>query len=151
MERHAAASGGAEMKQVIVGVDRNESSQRAARVAAEYARALGANLHLVTVLHSSSATQTVSGAGMTFHDDPLAESSVYLCDVAGELKAPSTSVAVVVGDPASALVAEAERLGASLLVVGNRRVQGPSRVLGSVAVSVLRAAECDVLVAHTID
>ena len=47
------------------------------------------------------------------------------------------------------LCAEAVRLDASTIVVGNRRVQGASRLLGSVAVSVLRSAPCDVLIAQT--
>ena len=53
------------------------------------------------------------------------------------------------GKPADVLVQEAERLGASVIVVGNRRVQGPSRVLGAIATAVARNAPCDVYVAKT--
>ena len=34
-------------------------------------------------------------------------------------------------------------------IVGNRRVQGVSRILGSVAMDVARAAPCNVLIVHT--
>ena len=36
-----------------------------------------------------------------------------------------------------------------MIVVGNRRVQGVSRVLGSIASDVLRRAPCDVLIVNT--
>jgi nucleotide-binding universal stress UspA family protein len=47
------------------------------------------------------------------------------------------------------LCEEATRLEARAIVVGNRRVQGMSRVLGSVAADVTRQAPCDVVVANT--
>ena len=53
------------------------------------------------------------------------------------------------GKPAAALVQAAEDLGVDLIVVGNKRVQGLSRVLGSVARDVAVHAHCDVYVAHT--
>jgi len=39
---------------------------------------------------------------------------------------------------------------ADLIVVGNRRVQGIERLLGSVAIELLRHAPCSVHVAHTV-
>ena len=55
----------------------------------------------------------------------------------------------VARDPASALCDEAERLDASIIVVGNKRVQGISRVLGSIAGGVAKMAPCDVYIVHT--
>ena len=54
------------------------------------------------------------------------------------------------GKPGEALVTEAERLGATMIVVGNRRVQGIARVLGSVAAAVAHHAPCDVYIAKTV-
>ena len=53
------------------------------------------------------------------------------------------------GKPADALVRYAETIDADLIVVGNKRVQGLSRLLGSVAHDVTAQAHCDVYVAHT--
>lgn len=53
------------------------------------------------------------------------------------------------GGPAKALIAHAEEVGADLIVVGNKRVQGPARILGSIASDVTAKAHCDVYVAHT--
>ncbi|WP_281445477.1 universal stress protein, partial [Paenarthrobacter nicotinovorans] len=48
-----------------------------------------------------------------------------------------------------ALVNEAEMQDARLIVVGNRRMQGLGRVLGSVANTVAHTAPCDVYIAKT--
>lgn len=53
------------------------------------------------------------------------------------------------GTPASALIEQAEIHGARMIVVGNKRMQGIGRVLGSVANSVAHHAPCDVYVAKT--
>ncbi|MFI5429021.1 universal stress protein [Aeromicrobium sp. UC242_57] len=60
-------------------------------------------------------------------------------------------VKAVQGKPAAALVELAEETGADVIVVGNKRVQGMSRVLGSIAADVTRRAPCDVYIAHTHD
>ena len=52
--------------------------------------------------------------------------------------------------PAVALVEEAERLEARVIVVGNRRSQGLGRVLGSVASGVVAHAPCDVYIVKTV-
>jgi len=52
--------------------------------------------------------------------------------------------------PAEALLAEAQRLEAELIIVGNRRMQGVSRILGAVANHVAHNAPCDVLVVKTV-
>ena len=52
--------------------------------------------------------------------------------------------------PADALIDEAERLEAELIVVGNRRMQGVSRLLGSVANEVAHNAPCDVMIVKTV-
>ena len=53
------------------------------------------------------------------------------------------------GRPAAALLQAAERFDAELIVVGNKNVQGASRILGSVAKEVAKRARCDLYVAHT--
>jgi nucleotide-binding universal stress UspA family protein len=53
------------------------------------------------------------------------------------------------GKPADSLIKEAIRLDARLIVVGNRRMRGIGRLLGSVANSVAHNAPCDVYIANT--
>jgi len=133
---------------VIVGIDRSDTARRAAEVAAGLATGLGANLHIVMCVERTKPVDVSVGTDR-FHSDWLTDAEQFLDTAAWKLQAPSITRTVALGDPASMLCEEAERLRARTIVVGNRRVQGVSRVLGSVASDVTRRAPCDVLVAQT--
>jgi nucleotide-binding universal stress UspA family protein len=139
-----------DVQDIVVGVDRSETAKRAAIRAAELAAKLGANLHVVTGVDRKHATSVKVG-NEEVRSDPLMDADQMLRDVARTLPHDSISVAAVVGDPASAICDEAARLDAQVIVVGNRRVQGVTRVLGSVALDVVRHAPCDVFIVNTAD
>ena len=124
-------------KVVLVGVDGSESSLRAARRAAELAYAMGAALHVMMAADRSAVSK--DAAEQTAQRAANALTSI----VANVTSSP------IEGKPALALVEEADRLGADLIVVGNRGAQGIGRVLGSVASAVVAHAPCDVLVVKT--
>jgi nucleotide-binding universal stress UspA family protein len=75
--------------------------------------------------------------------------------VANELgksgQGPKITYSAARGKPADSLIREAIRLDARLIVVGNRRMRGIGRLLGSVANSVAHNAPCDVYIANTYD
>lgn len=133
------------MDDIVVGVDPSETARRTAVKAAKWAAAVGVNLHLVTCV-DRAAPLKLSAGGETFSSDAIAEARVFLDTVALELPYDRISSSASYGDPAETLCAEAERLGAQTVVVGNRRVKGAKRVLGSVAIAVTRNAPCDVLI-----
>lgn len=136
------------MNDIIVGVDRSETARRAAEKAAALAAALGANLHVVmSAEHDKGVNMSVGGD--TFRSDWVSETNQFLTDLGRSLKSGALTTSVADGDPAKAICAEARRLEAQLIVVGNKRVQGLARVLGSVASDVIRLAPCDVYVANT--
>lgn len=137
------------MNEIIVGVDDSDTAKKAAREAAKLAERCNSGLHLVTAVTSRKAGEVRAG-GETWHIDATSLAQQLLDSLRGELStaAPITS-ATVDQKPADALVSEAERLDALMIVVGNRRVQGAGRVLGSVASDVARKAPCNVLIAHT--
>ena len=62
-----------------------------------------------------------------------------------------TRWSVLIDDPATALCNEARSLDASVIVVGNKRTQGVTRFLGSVAGGVVKSAPCAVHIVHTFD
>jgi len=136
------------MNDIVVGIDRSETATHAAGVAAELAKALGANLHLITCADKSRSVEVKVGTER-FHTDWLAEADQFLRDAARSLDCDQVTFAVGSGNPADFLCDEARRLDARTLVVGNRRVQGVARVLGSVAGDVLKHADCDVLIVNT--
>lgn len=137
------------MDDIIVGVDESKTARIAAQQAAEIAKAMGRPLHLVMAMKRKTATSVTAG-GETIVIDELSIAEDFLRSLKGELAAGSGAThAVVVGDAADALVAEAERLQATMIVVGNRRVQGVTRVLGSIPLDVAKAAPCNVYIVHT--
>ncbi len=136
------------MNDVIVGVDGSESARRAAEAAARLAAAFDVNLHIVTCVHRNEP-RTVSVGSDEFQVDGMEEAEQLVRSVARDLDYDKVTVRAAVGDPADVLTEEAESREAQTIVVGNRRVQGVSRILGSVATAVLRHAPCDVLVAQT--
>lgn len=136
------------MNDIIVGVDRSETAATAAKKAAAMAKAYGTNLHLVTCAERSPTVEVGVGDDRSTIDW-VTDAEQLLERCANSLDCASITKHVGSGDPANVLCDEAKRLDAAVIVVGNRRVQGVSRVLGSVAGAVMRHAPCDVLVANT--
>lgn len=135
------------MNEIVVGVDESESAGRAAETAADLAVDLEVPLHLVMCVTGVAEEVTVGGERV--HLDPAERARTFLAALRFERAPSEISTHVSFESPASAICQEAERLDAQIIVVGNRRVQGISRVLGSVGVDVMRNAHCDVLIAHT--
>jgi nucleotide-binding universal stress UspA family protein len=136
---------------IVVGVDGGASSRRAARRAAELAGHFGATLHVLTAVDDGKVEDFPDRPGSSrLTAGEVAES--IAAEAARELGVvvPDITYAVVQGRPAVALVDEANRLEANLIVVGNRHVQGIGRVLGSVASGVAAHAPCDVYIVKTV-
>lgn len=135
---------------VIVGVDGSETAMRAAESAKRLAIALGARLHVVSAFDSNRTEVVEIGTDKWIVSD-AAEAEAVARAVSERLTAEGLEVtyAPAFGKPGEALVKEAELLDAQLIVVGNRRMQGLGRVLGSVANTVAHTAPCDVYIAKT--
>jgi nucleotide-binding universal stress UspA family protein len=137
-------------KLVIVGVDGSPTARKAAESAAELARALGAKLHLVSAL-SSTRSRTITGPGSDeFYVDDVGDTETDLRSLATAFPDLDVDIAIETGKPADVLVDVAERLGADVIVVGNKRMHGISRILGAVASDVAHQANCDVYIVNTI-
>jgi nucleotide-binding universal stress UspA family protein len=138
------------MQMIVVGIDGSPTAHRAAEIAATLAAATDASLHVVSAFHQKAAVDGGPEFGLISSAD---QAHALVARVAGELEAGSSTVTsdAIEGRPAEVVCAEAQRLGADLIVVGNKRVQGVARVLGAVANKVLQQSPCDVYVAHTSD
>lgn len=135
---------------VVVGVDASQSARKAAEVALDLAQSLGASLHVVTGFEIENAE--TFGVGSDKVRISNADSSEM---VAKSLAASHPGVEITHfaarGKPADSLIKEAVRLDARVIVVGNRRMRGIGRLLGSVANSVAHNAPCDVYIANTFE
>lgn len=135
---------------VVVGVDGSETAMRAAEAARDLAVALGASLRVLTAFDSDRTEVFESGSDRWIVSD-ADDAEKVARGVAGKLNSDQLEITYTAarGKPGEALIREAERLGARLIVVGNRRMQGLARVLGSVANTVAHNAPCDVYIAKT--
>ncbi len=135
---------------IIVGVDGSDTAAQAARVAGQLARGLGVAVHCVSAYDKETSFAVAQGSDqwdVTSHDHAQELAAQAAAGQVGS--GLERTWAGVVGKPADVLISEAERLEASLIVVGNRRMQGLGRVLGSVANSVAHSAPCDVYIVKT--
>lgn len=151
---------------ILVGVDSSDTAFEAARKAAQLAVGLECELHILTafVLDESGIPSLRSSGSRAEVDAAVEKRNTAIARYASEAK----GIAALVGEklhelfpdliiepkgarggPAAALVSEARRVDARVVVVGNKRVQRPSRVLGSIASAVARSVSCDLYVANT--
>ena len=137
-------------QQIVVGISDAPTSHIAARHAVELAALSGGSVHFVTAVDRLER-EIVQWASDEFVLDNVLEARQSVDNFVRTLgvTVPYT-ISVAQGAPADLLVAEAERVGADLIVVGNVRMQGIGRVLGSVGSEVLRQAPCSVLIVKTV-
>lgn len=137
---------------IVVGVDGSETAVKAAERAARLANALQAEL-LVVSAYGQVETERVSAEGRKFSLDHEARALEAAESTITSLRAayPELTMTPVAaeGKPGEALVDVATDRSATMIVVGNKRVQSIARVLGTVASDVAHKAPCDVHIAHT--
>lgn len=141
-------------KKIVVGVDHSDTAAEAAETAAKLAEALDAELYVISAYPKLEVAKISQGSDNFFFSTEAAAGDT-VSGIITRLRAQFPKVKFhrhsAEGKPAEAMVRMAEQIGASLIVVGNKRVQGFTRVLGSVAADVAHRAPCDVYVAHTHD
>jgi nucleotide-binding universal stress UspA family protein len=149
---------------IVTGVDSSQTALNAAGKAAEIASALGAELHIFSAYSISTADTLQSfktkdrGLSTSVAYQNLtkgqARAAAHVADaVAAVLREAHPELTIVAsaqeGTPSEVLVRQAEELSAEMIVVGNKRVQGFSRILGSVARKVAAEATCGLYIVHT--
>ncbi|MCU1555830.1 MAG: universal stress protein UspA, partial [Arthrobacter sp.] len=104
---------------IVVGVDGSETALRAARTAKDLAATLGATLHVVSAFDSDRTEVFGSGSDKWIVSD-AGEAEKVARSVAESLRTPDIKVtySAARGKPAEALINEAERSDARMIVVG---------------------------------
>jgi len=136
---------------IVVGTDGSQTAKRAVAMAADLARQTGGHLHLVNGYRDPAdpgGTATVyQSTRSRWHEASEAVLDEALDDPA--LEGLSVDRHSVVGGPTDALVTVAEGIGADLIVVGNRGLQGARRMPDSIPETVAHRAPCHVLIVKT--
>jgi len=137
-------------KNLLVGADSSSTALRAVEAAVELAEVFDAKLHIVTAYKPESVK--VPDLPEEFRYTANVHPADALLD---ELKATAkradvrVEVHAATGEPAEAICRVAGRVGADLVIVGNKGMRGARRVLGSVPNSIAHKAPCAVLIVDT--
>ena len=142
-------------KTVVVGTDGSPTADKAVEAAAELARSWGSELHIVTAFRaprsgmgSATGVELVdSGAGHALAEEGAMAVGQAAIERFGDGIAAEAHAAQ--GNADDVILATAAEVGADLIVVGSKGMQGARRYLGSVPNSVAHGADCAVLVAKT--
>jgi nucleotide-binding universal stress UspA family protein len=138
---------------IVVGTDGSATAALAVAQAAHLARQSGATLHLVAAFQMPAAVaDPLSGALLgqfTTSEEQMSTAQQMLEEVAGGLTGLDIELHAKSGAPAAVIVRHAEEVGADLIVVGSKGMQGARRIIGSVPNSVAHTASCHVLIAKT--
>ena len=142
---------------IVVGTDGSESAAEAVRQAVELAGLTGARLDVVSayepVPNRRVESEVAQAPGDVAHEfGPREEATFALDSAVGAATAAGIEVTphATDGDPADAILDVAEKVGADLIVVGNKGMTGARRfLLGSVPNKVSHHSPCSVIIAKT--
>ena len=140
---------------IVVGTDGSETAARAVDEAVRLAKALGADIHVVSgyePVRGARVTGAPEGAAKVWAPLPDTFVNSIVEQAAASVRTRGVNVHghAVENDPADALLTIAEEVGASMIVVGSKGMQGAKRfVLGSVANKVSHHARCNVVIVST--
>ena len=136
------------MSAIVVGYDGSDGSRASLAHAIELARDLG---DTVTVVFGASPPG-ITGGEMTSHEEAVRErGEKVMAEATHQAEAAGFEIEtrIVPLHPADAILEEAERLEARLIVVGNRGGEAPLKgaILGSVTLKLVHLSPIPVLVA----
>jgi nucleotide-binding universal stress UspA family protein len=140
---------------IVVGTDGSDTAARAVDEAVRLAKALGAEIRIVSAyepLRGAKIVGAPEGAAKVWAPLPDTLVNSTLEQAAAKVRTSGVRVEThaVEKDPADALLEVAAEVGASLIVVGSRGMHGAKRfVLGSVPNKVSHRAPCNVLIVST--
>jgi len=142
---------------IVVGTDGSETAGEAVRQATDLAKAVGAQVHVV------SAFEPVGNQRLREERTQVPDDMQWMVnareDVEATLRAAGERIGEAganvetyarQGDPADAILDVAEEQNADLIIVGNKGMTGAKRfLLGSVPDKVSHHAPCSVLIVRT--
>jgi nucleotide-binding universal stress UspA family protein len=140
---------------IVVGTDGSETAKRAVDEAVRLAGALGAELHVVSAfepLRGAKIAGAPEGAAKVWQPLPDSHVESTLSEAAAGVRMKDIEVTThaIQKDPADALLEVADKVGADMIVVGNKGMHSASRfVLGNVPNKVSHRARCNVLIVST--
>jgi nucleotide-binding universal stress UspA family protein len=143
---------------IVVGTDGSDTAKEAVRQAAELAKAMGAQVLLVSAYEPVPESRlrherTDVPEDVSWMVNPREDVQAVLDDEAERITGAGVAQVETFareGDPADAILDVAEEKNADLIVVGNKGMTGARRfLLGSVPNKVSHHAPCNVMIVRT--
>ncbi|HED30274.1 MAG TPA: universal stress protein [Prosthecochloris aestuarii] len=137
------------IRKILCPVDFSDASRKSIRYADEFARGMGASLHLLNVVEPHPMAVDMSLSYVPLEEDLEKAAMEDLEQIADEERAHGLNVTteVEIGTPSEIILEKAVELDVNLIILGSHGKTGLSRILmGSVAESVVRKATCPVLI-----
>jgi nucleotide-binding universal stress UspA family protein len=140
---------------IVVGTDGSETAKQAVTEATRLAKALGAQVHVVSAyepLRGARVTGAPEGAAKVWQPlpDDQVESILTQATAGVRLAGLEATPHAVRKDPADALLQVADEVKATMIVVGSKGMHGARRLaLGNVPNKVSHQARCNVLIVAT--
>jgi nucleotide-binding universal stress UspA family protein len=140
---------------IVVGTDGSDTAKEAVDEAVRIAKALEADVHVVSAfepLRGARITGAPEGAAKVWAPLPDDQVEATLSQAAAAIRLAGVNVTThaVREDPADALLSVADKVGATLIVVGSKGMHGARRLaLGNVPNQVSHKARCNVLIVAT--
>jgi nucleotide-binding universal stress UspA family protein len=144
-------------RSIVVGTDGSDTAGKAVREAIGLAKAVGAQVSVVSAYEPVPRSRLREEARQAPEDlqwmvNPREDVDAVLEEAAAAVRAEGVAVETFAreGDPADAILDVAEERAADLIVVGNKGMTGTRRfLLGSVPNKVSHHAPCSVLIVRT--
>ncbi|WP_147199075.1 universal stress protein [Pantoea sp. MBD-2R] len=145
------------MKKLLVAVDNSAIARKVISLAGEQARALDADVVVLCCVDASYASTTgdyvieagedPGDFGSALDEQNTAEAAVRQALAELQNEGIRATGRVLAGESAETIVAHANEIGASMIVMGRRHLSSFNRLLkGSVSAAVIERASCPVLV-----
>lgn len=135
------------LEKVLLAIDRSKFSEGAIREAIGFAKRCSSELYILSVIETNPEYETI---GSNVFEKEEAEAMAYLESVKAEAANEGLKCEVILREstePAHAIIEEAEKRKADMIVIGRRGRKGVAKLLmGTVAVKVIKYAPCNVLV-----
>lgn len=148
------------MKTLLVAIDRSMMARKVVALASTQAQALQASVVVLCCVDASCACgpleieagEDPSEYGMARDEQNTAEAAVRQALAELQRSGGTARGRIVAGEPASTIVAEANRLQAMMIIMGRRQLNSFNRLLkGSCSAAVIERASCPVLVDVRVD
>ncbi len=134
---------------ILCPVDFSDASRKAVQYAKEFASSMGSVVHLLNVVEPRPMAVDITLNYVPLEEDfeQAAEEDLQIIVQEFQLAGLKVESSIEIGNPSDVILDKSQDLDVNLLIMGSHGKKGLSRlIMGSVAETVVRKANCPVLI-----